>query len=116
MRVALLSDIHANLEALDACVAHARERGADAFALLGDFVGYGADAAPTVDTVMRLASAGAITIKGNHDAAIEHPGSYFNFDARASLDLARNSLRADQKRFLAALPLTAQRTPSQLLM
>ena len=112
MRVALLSDIHANLEALEACLAHARERGVDAFALLGDFVGYGADAAATVDIVMRLAADGAIVVKGNHDAAIEAPGSYFNFDARASLDLARDSLRDEQRQFLAALPLTAQRAAS----
>jgi hypothetical protein len=43
--IALLSDIHANLEALEACLRHARERGAERHAFLGDFVGYGADAA-----------------------------------------------------------------------
>ncbi len=112
MRVALLSDIHANLEALTACLDHARARGVDAFALLGDFVGYGADAVATVDIVMRLAQDGAVAIKGNHDAAMERPGSYFNFDARASLDWARASLRDDQHAFLAALPLTVERSPS----
>ncbi len=55
MRLALLSDIHANLEAMQACLAHARSRGVDAHAMLGDFVGYGADAAAVVDAVMRLA-------------------------------------------------------------
>jgi predicted phosphodiesterase len=53
VRFALLSDIHANIEAFDACLAHARARGVDRLALLGDFVGYGADAAAVVDTVMR---------------------------------------------------------------
>ena len=42
MKLALLSDIHANIQALDACLAHARAQGAEQFALLGDFVGYGA--------------------------------------------------------------------------
>ncbi len=43
MKLALLSDIHSNRQALDACLQHARAHGADHFALLGDLVGYGAD-------------------------------------------------------------------------
>ena len=45
MKIALLSDIHANRQALDACLAHARAQGARQFALLGDLVGYGGDPA-----------------------------------------------------------------------
>ena len=111
MRIALLSDIHANLEALEACLAHARERSADGYALLGHFVGYGADAVAVVDIVRRLASEGAVALKGNHDAAIERVDSYFNDDARAALDWARRTLTDEQKRFLAALPLTVERAP-----
>ena len=109
MRLALLSDIHANLEAMQACLAHARSRGVDAHALLGDFVGYGADAAAVVDAVMQLADSGAIALKGNHDAAMERIDSYFNDDARASLEFAREGLDATQKRFLASLPLVSTR-------
>jgi len=115
VRVALLSDIHANLEAFEACLAHARERGAGAYALLGDFVGYGADAVAVVDTAMRLAGSGAVVLKGNHDAAIERADSYFNDDARAALDWARTTLSDDQKRFLAALPLTVERAPAMFV-
>lgn len=104
-----MSDIHANLEAMEACLEHARTRGADAFALLGDFVGYGADACAVVDLVMRLVDEGAIALKGNHDAAMESIDSYFNDDARASLEFARASLRDEQKRFLASLPLVSTR-------
>ena len=43
MKLALLSDIHANIQALDACLEHAQAAGAQRFALLGDLVGYGAD-------------------------------------------------------------------------
>lgn len=100
-----MSDIHANLEALEACLEHARARAVDAYALLGDFVGYGADATEVVDIVMRLASQGAVVLKGNHDAAIERVDSYFNDDTRLSLERARAMLRDDQKRFLAGLPL-----------
>ena len=109
MRVALLSDIHANREALEACLEHGRARGVDAHALLGDFVGYGADAEAVVDTVMQLVAGGAIALKGNHDAAMARIDSYFNDDARRSLELARDSLREEQHRFLADLPLVVAR-------
>jgi diadenosine tetraphosphatase ApaH/serine/threonine PP2A family protein phosphatase len=109
VRVALLSDIHANLEALKACLEHARSRDVESYALLGDFVGYGADATAVVDVVMQLVAAGGIALKGNHDAAMARIDSYFNDDARASLEHARASLAEAQHRFLAALPLTAVR-------
>lgn len=105
MRIALLSDIHANLQALEACLAHARERGAERYALLGDFVGYGADAVAVVDAAMAIAADGGIAIKGNHDAAIERAESYFNDDARAALDWARQTLTARHRAFLSGLPL-----------
>ena len=69
MRIALLSDIHANTEALTACLRHADERGAQRFAFLGDFVGYGADPGGVVDIVIRYAAQGAVALKGNHDQA-----------------------------------------------
>jgi predicted phosphodiesterase len=71
--IALLSDIHANLEALEACLSHARDRGAERYAFLGDFVGYGADAAGVVATVERFARDGAIVLKGNHDRPSKRP-------------------------------------------
>jgi len=108
---AILSDIHANVEALDACLAHARAKGVQSFALLGDFVGYGADAVAVIDRVMELAAGGAVALKGNHDAAIERSESYFNHDAQAALDWARETLRDDQKRFLADLPLVTGQAP-----
>ncbi|TFI48197.1 metallophosphoesterase, partial [Diaphorobacter sp. DS2] len=57
MKIALLSDIHANLPAFDACLEHARAHGAQQFALLGDLVGYGADPGPVLDRAMQLAAA-----------------------------------------------------------
>jgi predicted phosphodiesterase len=50
VRLALLTDLHANREAVSACLAHAEQQGADQFAFTGDFVGYGADPAWVVDT------------------------------------------------------------------
>jgi diadenosine tetraphosphatase ApaH/serine/threonine PP2A family protein phosphatase len=115
VRLALLSDIHANIEALDACTAHARVRGVDGWALLGDFVGYGADAAAVVDFAMQTAAGGGIVLKGNHDAAIEKRDAYFNDQAHAALEWARQTLNPEQKRFLAALPLEAELGPSHLV-
>ena len=71
MRIALLSDIHGNREALTACLEHASAGGADRFVFLGDYVGYGADPGFVVDTVAAHTADGAIAIRGNHDEAIE---------------------------------------------
>ena len=68
MRLALLSDLHANRQALDACLSHARSQGADRFAFLGDLVGYGADPVGVLDQVMALQAQGAWVLQGNHDA------------------------------------------------
>jgi len=68
MRQAILSDIHSNLEALEACVQHARAAGATHFACLGDCVGYGADPVPTLDLLRSLPN--LIMIRGNHDDAL----------------------------------------------
>ncbi len=105
MRIAFLSDIHANLEALDACLVHAGARGVDRYAFLGDFVGYGADAVGVVERVSEYTARGAIAVKGNHDDALEHPAGYFNDQAHAALDWARQTLSAAQRKFLSDLPL-----------
>ena len=105
MRIALLSDIHANVEALTACLKHAGERGADRYVFLGDLVGYGADPVGVLDIVIRHVDAGAVALLGNHDEAIAKSSSYFNQSAQAALDFAREQLSEAHKRFLAGLPL-----------
>lgn len=111
MRIALLSDIHANTQALTACLRHAGERGAERFAFLGDFVGYGADPGGVIDIVMRHAAGGAVALKGNHDQAVEKSAGYFNEAALAAIEWARKKLTDEQKRFLASLPLVARDGP-----
>lgn len=66
MRVALLTDIHSNLQALDAVLADARSLGFDAVWQMGDVVGYGPDPDAVID---RLQEVGATGVLGNHDAA-----------------------------------------------
>jgi len=111
VRIALLSDIHANFEALDACLRHARSRGAERFAFLGDLVGYGADAATVVERIVGEVSAGALAVKGNHDEAIENRMGYFNDAAQAALDWARATLTPAQRAFVAALPYCIRESP-----
>src|SRR6059058_3467504 len=103
--IALLADIHSNLEALEACLAHARAEGAREFALLGDLVGYGADPVAVVERAMALAGEGAVIVRGNHDEAVSGSAAYLNDTARAAIDWTREALDPHHKAFLAALPL-----------
>jgi len=106
MRIALLSDLHANREALSAVLRDAADAAADRYALLGDFVGYGAEPAWTVDRVRRLAADGAIVVRGNHDEAVVRGSrGSMRADARHSIDWTRAHLDAGQLAFLASLPM-----------
>ncbi len=107
MLIALMADMHANRQAFSACLRHAEERGAERYVLLGDFVGYGADPAWSVDKAMELVAGGAAAVLGNHDAAIQEPSMRMNPDALAVIDWTRGQLGAEERKFLAGLPLTA---------
>src|SRR5271169_6011189 len=86
MLIALLTDIHANREALSACLAHAESLHVQRYVLLGDYVGYGADPRWTIDTVMGLVERGATAILGNHDAAVLTARSHMNEVAQIAID------------------------------
>jgi diadenosine tetraphosphatase ApaH/serine/threonine PP2A family protein phosphatase len=112
MKLALLADIHANLEALTACLASAQEQGAEAFAFLGDLVGYGADPGAVVALVREHAERGAVVVRGNHDAAVVATGSEtMNAAAEQAIEWTRSRLDPEQLRFLAGLPLVVRRDP-----
>src|SRR5215510_16155235 len=106
MWIGLLTDIHANSEALEATLEHARGGGIGRFIFLGDYVGYGADPGFAVDTVMREVERGAIAVLGNHDDAIASGTSGMNAVAAEALDWTRLQLNSMQREFLAQLPLT----------
>jgi diadenosine tetraphosphatase ApaH/serine/threonine PP2A family protein phosphatase len=107
VKLALLSDVHANLLALQACLAHARAAGATRFALLGDHVGYGAEPDAVVDVVMALAAEGATLLRGNHDeAALTRPARRDTGEA-ISAAWTHDKLSEAQRGFLAQLPLEA---------
>lgn len=106
MRTALIADLHANRVAVEAVLADARRRGFDRLALLGDFVGYGPDPEWVVDCVRQLVQAGAIAVRGNHDAAVaEGTRPSMRSEVLDVIDWTRERLSPDQRAFLGALPL-----------
>jgi diadenosine tetraphosphatase ApaH/serine/threonine PP2A family protein phosphatase len=110
MRLALLTDLHANLEALEAVLEHAQRQGAEQHAFLGDLVGYGADPGPVVDRVQAAVAAGALAIKGNHDeATTQGAPPAMRPDAARAVAWTREHLSPAQLSFLADLPLTIER-------
>jgi predicted phosphodiesterase len=101
VRVAVLSDIHANLAALDSVIASLGS--VDAVWHLGDVVGYG----PEPDGVVeRLAAIGAVGVRGNHDSAAVGGDEidWFNPDAKAAMEWTRGSISKVTRDWLAALP------------
>ena len=115
MKLALLSDIHANIQALDACLAHAREHGAQQFAVLGDLVGYGADPVAVVERVQQLVAEGALLVKGNHDQLAVTPPAQVQTVGDTTAAWTHAQLSADQLQFLDQLPLTLQRDAVMLV-
>lgn len=109
MRLALLADIHANLEAFHACLDQARARGAERILLLGDLVGYGADPEAVLDLAMDLVAGGALALLGNHDeAALGAGATGMNDMAALAIAWTRARLTEAHRRFLASLPLTEE--------
>jgi diadenosine tetraphosphatase ApaH/serine/threonine PP2A family protein phosphatase len=109
MRLALLTDLHANREAFEACLAHAERQRVDQYAFTGDFVGYGADPGWVVRTVMDYVARGAVAVQGNHDYSVTRPTKpQMHAEAREVIEWTRGQLDPEQLAFLANLPLTQQ--------
>jgi predicted phosphodiesterase len=102
MRYLILSDIHANLTALDAALRAAEGRW-DKAVCLGDLVGYGPDPNEVIDRVRTLSVA---TIRGNHDKAISGlaDAEEFNPVARNAVLWTRERLQPENLEYLATLP------------
>ncbi|MEI6737396.1 MAG: metallophosphoesterase family protein [Pseudomonadota bacterium] len=109
MKLALFADIHSNLEAISACLRHARTLGVERYAFLGDLVGYGADPVAVLDLIEQHAADGAIVVCGNHDvAAIGSGGDILNHNAQTAITWTQAQLGDKQRAFLASLPLTVR--------
>lgn len=112
MRIAVLSDIHGNLPALEAVLAAVAPF--DALWLLGDIVGYG----PQPDEVVtRLMAEGASGVRGNHDSAAVGllDTDAFNDDARTAVEWTADRLEPATRDWLTALPLRVENDPFTLV-
>jgi diadenosine tetraphosphatase ApaH/serine/threonine PP2A family protein phosphatase len=106
-KTAVITDLHANREAIEAVLEHARAQGIQRWAFLGDFVGYGADPGWVVDRIREMVSNGALAVVGNHDmAVVKGPTATMRDDARDAISWTRARLNEAQIDFLAELPLT----------
>ena len=104
MRYLVLTDIHANLEALDVCIAHARVRRFDKTLVLGDLVGYGADPNAVIERIQELEP--VAIVRGNHDkvACGVEQAEGFNAVARSAAKWTLDVLTPAYREWLAALP------------
>ena len=103
MRLALLSDIHANREGFEAVLADIERQDIDQLVVLGDIIGQGPDPDWCLETVEHLVKDGALCLRGNHDRAA-CATAQINPAARRVIDWTVNQLNARQKLFLAELP------------
>jgi predicted phosphodiesterase len=98
MRIAVVSDIHSNLEALEAVLAHAANQGVDRYVSLGDVVGYGASPNECIDLLRSLPDCSCLL--GNHDAAVLGIPNNMKPDARKVIAWTRTLLTRSNMRFL----------------
>jgi predicted phosphodiesterase len=114
MRFAFISDIHANLEALEAVFDDIASQKIDEVICLGDIVGYGANPNECCDLVKKKCP---VTLLGNHDAAAVDQLStqHFNIHAKIAIEWTSQNLKKESQTFLEALPFKATK-PSMTLV
>ena len=115
MKIALVSDVHGNLEALDAVLFDIRERGIKEVVCLGDLVGYGANPNECVELIRGLARP---VIAGNHDWAVLGKTDYSNFNpvARAAVEWTKNNTKGKNLEYLDCLDLVARITKESVCL
>ena len=114
MRFAFISDIHANLEALEAVLKDIETKKVDEIICLGDIVGYGANPNECVELVSKNCP---VTLLGNHDAAAIDMLStqHFNIHAKIAIEWTAQNLKKEVKQFLSSLPLKSVKPPMTLV-
>jgi predicted phosphodiesterase len=105
MRIAILSDIHSNVEALTAVLDYCRFNRIHKYLCLGDVVGYGAEPNRCCELIREVCS---VTLLGNHDAAVAGmmDTEYYYMAAKQALFWTREQLNEDNFRWLYSLPYT----------
>jgi len=108
MKIALISDIHSNFDALRSVLDYGQTQGVDQYVCLGDVVGYGADPNPCCDLLRQVCVA---TLMGNHDAAVigMMDTDYYYNAARHAIYWTRQQLSKENFEWLYRLPYTYQR-------
>jgi predicted phosphodiesterase len=106
MRIAIISDIHGNLPALESVLDHAGSVGASTFWCLGDIVGYGPFPNECVALIREKCS---IVLKGNHDSGLvgDTDVQEFNRDGLRAILWSREVVLPEHAEFLKKLPLKA---------
>ncbi len=107
MKIAFISDVHGNLEALTTALEHIDKDDVDQLVCLGDVVGYGPNPNECVEIVHDRCN---VVLMGNHDyAAIGLANiEYFNEFAKISTRWTINTLKDDNKNYLRSLPFSHQ--------
>lgn len=107
MRIALFGDIHANLEALEAVLADAREQSCTDYVCMGDVVGYNANPSECLEIVREM---NCPVVKGNHDedASGDHSLETMNPVAASALMWTREQLTLEQREWLRKLRMVRQ--------
>ena len=118
MKIALLSDLHANRQATESVWAHAQSEGVDQLVLLGDYVDYGADPAWVIDFVRDQVAHGAIAVKGNHDDAVvaDEDNPDMAGHVLPSLKWTRQQLGADTLTLIVGQRVASLRTCDRILV
>lgn len=108
MRYAVISDIHGNVEALEAVLDDIEKRSIDSIVCLGDIVGYYPDPERCVDLIKEKS---ALCVAGNHDyAAIgKIDTENFTYYAFAAMEWTKQNISENAKKFLSTLPLTIEK-------
>jgi predicted phosphodiesterase len=114
MKLAVISDIHGNLEAMQAVLADIGAQDIDQIVCLGDCVGYGPEPEQVIKEIRRRNIA---TVIGNHEMALRDPDqlSWFNPLARLSLEKTLALLSSESKAYLEELPLSLVVAGSRLV-
>ncbi|TMQ60971.1 MAG: metallophosphoesterase family protein [Candidatus Eisenbacteria bacterium] len=110
MKTALISDVHANLEALEAVLQAVDQRGADRILCLGDVVGYGGSPNECLNLIRKRCQ---LVLLGNHDSAASGGPeiSRFNPNAKAAALWTSKVLTSQNRDYLRALTLSQRREP-----
>ena len=108
MRLAIISDIHSNLEALSKALELIDEESVNEIVCLGDVVGYGADPNACVELVRARCR---VVLRGNHDAAAVDPANAESFtrNAKIAAEWTRRQLSEENRKFLETLPYLERR-------